>query len=289
MATGFSSLILVLGVGDVASAVAHRLFKARFKVLMTENLHEQELKRYTSFSRVFEKGMCEVEGVTARQAVVTEALGLVDRGCIPVLSVDARSAVEVLNPEIVVECRGERRLALEPDGRSGIAVGDVSLIIAATPRFSIGDDCDMAVVVHRGHDLGRAVASAADRVAETARALEEAAGPGPMHAVAADVDGLFMPLKKIGDQVKVGEEIGTVGDKPVSSQADGVVRGLLDAGAPVREGGLVAEVELSGREETIYTISDRDRAISGTVLEMSVAWSLDVGAFSMPGPYFPRE
>jgi len=288
MTTRFSSLILVLGVGDIASAVAHRLFKARFKVLMTENLHEQELKRYTTFSRVFEKGACEVEGVMARQAVVTEALGLVDRDCIPVLSVDARSAVDVLNPEIVVECRDERRLSLEPDGKSGIRVGDVSLVISASPRFSIGDDCDMAVVIHRGHDLGRGVISAHDKAAETARALEEAAGPGPVHAVVSDVDGLFEPLKKIGDAVTAGDAVGTVGDKPAASQEDGIVRGILAAGIPVREGGLVAEADCSGREETVYTISDRDRAVSGTVLEMAVAWSLDVGAFNMPGPYFSR-
>jgi len=289
MTTRFSSLILVLGVGDVASAVAHRLFKARFRVLMTENLHEQELKRYTTFSRVFEIGACEVEGVMARQAVVTEALGLVDRGCIPVLSVDARSAVDVLNPEIVVECRGERRLSREPDGRSGIKVGDVSLVIAATPRFSMGNDCDMAVVTHRGHDLGRSVTGAADKIAAVARELEAAAGPGPVHAVASDVDGLFEPLKKIGDSLKAGEAVGTAGDKPLASQADGIVRGILARGMPVREGGLVAEVDRSGREEAVYTISDRARSISGTVLEMAVAWSVDVGAFSVPGgPYFPR-
>ena len=151
------------------------------------------------------------------------------------------------------------------------------------------DDIHMAVVIHRGHDLGRSVISGADKVAETARVLEEAAGPGPLHAALSGEDGLFTPLKKIGDSVKSGDAVGTVGDRPAAAGADGIVKGILAAGSPVRAGGLVAEIDRSGREETVYTISDRDRAISGTVLEMAVAWCLDVGAFSMPGPYFPRD
>ena len=207
MAARFSPLILVLGVGEFGSAVAHRLLKARFRVLMTEDRHQLELRRYTSFSRVFDKGTCEVEGVPARQVVVTDALGQIDRGGIPILSVDARSAVDVLNPEILVEARDERRLSLESESREKLRVGDVSLIIAATPRFKIGEDCDMAVVIHRGHDLGRAVTNATDKTADLARELEAAAGPGPVFEAASASGGLFKPLKRIGDQVSAGEEL----------------------------------------------------------------------------------
>jgi xanthine dehydrogenase accessory factor len=289
MAARFSPLILVLGVGEFASAVAHRLFKARFRVLMTEDQPLLELRRYTSFSRVFEKGACEVEGVPARQVVVTDALGQIDRGGIPILSVDARSAVDVLNPEILVDARDAWRLALEAESRGGIKVGDVSLIIAATPRFTIGDDCDMAVVIHRGHDLGRAVTNATDKTADIARELEAAAGPSPVLEAVSAEGGLFKPLKRIGDQVAAGEALAEVGEERIASEEGGMVKGLLQSGVLVPEGCVVAEIDRTGREEAIYSISDQGRGISGTVLEMVVAWSLDVGALYQPGSYFHRE
>ena len=108
MVSRFPPLVLVLGVGEISSAVAHRLFRARFRVVMTENDFDRELRRYTSFSRVFAEGRCEVEGVGARSAVVTEAASLIERDNLPVLAVDPLSAANALGPEIVVDGREHR-------------------------------------------------------------------------------------------------------------------------------------------------------------------------------------
>jgi xanthine dehydrogenase accessory factor len=289
MTTRFPPLLLVLGVGEIASAVAHRLFLARFRVVMTEGRGDLDLRRYTSFSRVFTEGQCEVEGVSARVAVVTETLSLIERGSLPVLSVDARSAVDALNPEIVVDCREEPRLSETPEMIENIHVGDVSLIIAAKSSFSMGDDCDMAVLVGRGHNMGRPVTSAYGKISDSDQTVQGDAVPDPVLAVPARSVGMFSPMKNIGDVVVAGDVVGKVDGNPLETASPGVVKGILEAGTAVGPGITAFEIDTRGMAEYVFAISDQGRAVSGTVLEMAVSWSVDVGALAVPVPYPPFE
>jgi len=278
-------LVLVLGVGEIASAIALRLFKSRFRVLMTEGDAARELHRFTSFSRAFVEGRCEVEGVSARTAVVTEALGLTERGTLPLLAVHPRSAVDALSPDVVIDAREIEAGSKDPDDPRPLHVGDASLIIAATPRFTIGKDCDMAVLLIRGHHLGRPVVNGFDPILAhpdvldgTGSALDEESDK-----LRASRSGLFVPAKRVGQKVLAGEPVGHIDGEPVAVEHEGFLKSILNGEVPVPEKTLVAEVDPRGDEDLIYTLSYACRTISGTVLEMVVAWSIDVGALGVPG------
>src|SRR5512138_254347 len=59
-------IILIKGAGEMATGVAHRLFRSGFRVCLTEILEPLAVRRAVSFCEaVFEKEK-EVEGVTAR-------------------------------------------------------------------------------------------------------------------------------------------------------------------------------------------------------------------------------
>ena len=80
----FKPLVLIYGAGEIGSAIAHRLFRAKFRVVLCANDDPLTLMRGNAFSQAIFAGGFEVEGVPARKAVVTEAVSLVDREVIPV-------------------------------------------------------------------------------------------------------------------------------------------------------------------------------------------------------------
>lgn len=289
MSSRFKPLVLICGVGEISSAIAARLFRARFRVVLTEDDHERELMKYNSFSRAFTEGVCEVEGVPARSAVVTEALGMIDQGSLPVLAVDPRSALETLNPEIIVDGRETRGAAAGLETRGQLAVGDASLIIAATREFSLGETCDMAIIVRRGFHMARILTSVFERLPETLGAEETDKELDPVVSVVTPETGAFGYLKKIGERVDRDEPVGMVQGTEIASPEAGILKGILAGGTPVTAGAIVAEIDRRGEEEYVYSISDLGRAVAGSVLEMAVAWSVDMGALAPPEFYQPGQ
>lgn len=285
MVARFRPVIVVLGVGEIASAVAHRLFLARFRVLMTENNPSLELDRHNSFSRGLVEGFCEVEGVSARCAVVTEAVSLAEMDVLPLLGVDARSAVEVLGPEIVVDAR-------TGPVRQTLRLSDASRIIGVTPRCVVGEECHFAVESARGINLGRIVLNRFGQVAPTENEAsgEEEPGSGgddsgPVFSIRAGSGGIFHPSAPLGSQVACADPVGEISGDPVTAPVAGIVKGILRDGMEVEAGTLLAEVDSRGLEDCCYNISEQGRAVSGAVLEIAVARAVELGALNPTGPY----
>lgn len=266
----FKPLILVCGADEIGTAVIHRLYRARFRVLLTASDDPLTLLRGNSFAQAAVAGTFEVEGVTVRKAVVTEAVGMTDREVVPMMTADSKSVIEVLNPDIVVDTRGHR-------AEGEIAVGDASLVIGIGKGFTAGNDCDQVIDCLPGNDMGRIIYRGG--IAEVRLSREE---DNFKFLIEAGADGPFMPLKRLGQAVGAGDVIASVGSEKVKAPAAGVVSGILQEGVEVPRGAVLFEVDSRGQEDYCYNISERGRAVSGSVLESVVAWVADVGG--MPGP-----
>ena len=83
----------------------------------------------------------------------------------------------------------------------------------------------------------------------------------------APTDGIFTSIRKIGDLVEKGEEVGRVDKLSIASLISGVIRGLLKNGLAVRKGDKIGDVDPRRVPEYCFTISDKARAIGGGVLE----------------------
>ncbi|MGD9411909.1 MAG: molybdenum hydroxylase, partial [Desulfobacterales bacterium] len=83
----------------------------------------------------------------------------------------------------------------------------------------------------------------------------------------APCDGEFRAECAIGDQVKKGDVIATVEADDVRANIDGVLRGLIRSSSRVSRGLKVGDIDPRGDVDYCYTISDKARAISGSVLE----------------------
>jgi xanthine dehydrogenase accessory factor len=144
-------------------------------------------------------------------------------------------------------------------------MSEADLVIGLGPGFSAGDDVHLVVETNRGHNLGRIIASGA---AEPNTGI-----PGSIQGYAvervlrAPISGILEAHKHIGDSVKKDEILGLVADTKVGAGIDGVIRGLIRSGSNVTQGMKLGDIDPRGEKSYCYTISDKARAIAGSVLE----------------------
>lgn len=252
--------ICIKGAGEIASAVAWRLYRANLRrIFLLERPVPLAVRRQVSFCEAVYAGHHTVEGV---DAVTVESSAQVhtawSKGAIAVL-VDPRwNTVRDLSPDVCVDAIMAKR-------NLGTALSEAPLVIGLGPGFLAPKDVHMVIETNRGHDLGRII---------TSGCAEKNTGiPGTINGYTAErvlrspEDGYFKAFSAIGDLVKQGDLIGSVGRAKVQSHIDGVVRGMIRSGTQVATGLKIGDIDPRGNIEYCTTISEKARAIAGSVLE----------------------
>ena len=94
------------------------------------------------------------------------------------------------------------------------------------------------------------------------------AGIGKERVIHSPAAGNMKNICQIADLVEKDQVIAMVGDTPVKATISGVIRGLIRDGYPVTKGFKIADIDPRESEyENCFTISDKARAIGGSVLE----------------------
>jgi xanthine dehydrogenase accessory factor len=256
--------VLVRGAGEMASGIAHRLFRSHLRVAMTEAVHPLAVRRGVSFCEAVWDGTCEVEGVRGRRvespAELDAALG---RGEVPVLVDPGVSCLDTWQPHAVLDAvLAKRNLGTQRDM--------AELVVGFGPGFTAGEDVDVVVETNRGHDLGRLIFCGS---AESNTGVPgSTAGYTLERVLRCPAGGVFEGLAEIGEPVEGGQVVARVGSRELRAQIDGVLRGLLRSGVPVQAGLKAGDVDPRGVRETCFTISDKARALGGSALEALLAW-----------------
>ncbi len=256
--------VLVKGAGEQASATAHRLFRCGYRVAMTDLERPTAIRRTVSFCSAVYEGAIAIEGVRGvlRRAEDLEALPEDGWDHVPVI-VDPHSRLVALwRPDVVVDAR---ILKTNLDNR----LSDAPLVIGLGPGLEAGRDVHFVVETMRGHHLGRIVARGFSQ--DDTGQPGEIGGYTRERLVRAPGDGVFVSRRAIGERVAAGEAIGSVTGAELRSAIAGVIRGLLWPGLEVTAGQKLADVDPRGDPELCRTLSDKARAISGSVLEIVVA------------------
>lgn len=254
------NLVIVRGAGDLATGTIVRLKKAAYNVLALECDKPTVIRRTISFANVYYDGEMEIEGVKSILAKdLSDALNLMDSGYVPVL-VDAEGeSIDILKPEVVVD-------AIIAKKNLGTTKDMANLVIALGPGFNAGVDCHYVIETKRGHSLAKIIDKG--EAAKNSGVPGVIAGFGKERVIHSPAAGTFKCIKAIGDIVQKDDVIAYVGNTPVLATIPGCIRGLLHDDLIVPEGFKIADIDPREKDAEWWTISDKARAIGGSVLEV---------------------
>jgi xanthine dehydrogenase accessory factor len=253
-------LVVVRGGGDLATGTIYKLHQCGFSVLVTEIANPSCIRREVAFSECVYRGEMEVEGVTCVYAKnLQEAEQILSNGKVALLVDEKCQVLSQVHPLAVVD-------AIIAKKNLGTHLTMASIVIALGPGFCAGKDVHAVIETSRGHNLGRVIYEGCAKPNTGVPGL--IAGYGKERVIHAPASGTLRQIAKISDIVHAGDVIAKIGDVPVFASIDGVLRGLIREGYPVKKGLKIADIDPRIEEQkNCFTISDKARCIAGGVLE----------------------
>lgn len=252
--------IVVRGGGDLATGVIQKLWRAGFKVAVLEVAKPLAIRRSVALCEAVRHGEAHVEDMRAyKVGSPQECPGVWECGHIPILVDPEAASLKILQPVAVVDAI----LAKRNIGTHG---GIAPITVALGPGFSAPDEVDAVIETMRGHNLGRLILSGA--AMPNTGVPGEVGGKSAERVVHAPAAGIVRHVRSIGDAVLKGEILFYVGDAPVPSPLDGILRGLIAEGLTICKGLKSADVDPRPASDVDWrSISDKARNLGGAVLE----------------------
>lgn len=255
-------LIILRGAGDIATGTICRLHNAGYRVLALETAKPTVIRRTVAFADAVHEGIGEVEGIRARLGGTKEEIMDILSSREVAIAVDPEGElIQALKPAAVID-------AILAKKNLGTTRDMAKLTIGLGPGFTAGEDVKYVVETARGHHLGRII--------EKGPSLPNTGIPGNIEGytaeriVRAPSEGTVEVLKDISSIVSKGEVIARVNDEDVLSPLGGMIRGMIRPGTEVTEGMKMGDIDPRGEKADYLTISDKARAIAGSVLEILV-------------------
>jgi len=252
-------IVLVRGAGEMATAVVHRLHCSGFRVAMTEVSRPMAVRRAVSFCEAVYDGAKTVENLASRRVQAPEEVAAVwQNGEIPLLVDPATESRFSLDPQVIVDAILAKR-------NTGLDRSMAPLTIGLGPGFSAPDGVHLAIETNRGHNLGRLIYRGEPQ--PSTGVPGDMAGYTMERVLRSPADGVFEPCCSLGDRMEANQRAARVGGEEIRVKIGGILRGLIRSGTPVIRGTKVGDVDPRGRKEYLNTISEKARAIGGSVLE----------------------
>lgn len=255
----FDEIVVIRSGGDIGTAVAHKLFRSGFKVLILETNMPLAIRRRVAFCEAVYDGEASVEGIKCKRINnVSELKNVFEEGAIPLMVDELGSVISEIKAEIVVDAILAKR-------NINTSINMAPLTIGLGPGFKAGVDVKVVIETNRGHDLGRLIYKGE---AEKNTGIPGViAGYGKERVLRAPCDGLVKVVKGIGELTCVGDTILVVGGEEVRTVLSGVVRGCIREGIMAEKGLKIGDVDPRGNVNNCFTMSDKARCIAGGVLE----------------------
>lgn len=258
--------VLVLGGGDVGSAVTHRLHAVGHRVVIADLPRSTHARRGMAFTDALFDGAAVLEGIEARwlpDVAGVQSCWLQQR-VVPVVTLPERHLLDELRIDVLIDATMRRQRELQ-DLREW-----ARLAIGVGPGHVPGVNCHLAIETQWGDQMGRVLHDRppADRSGGP-RALD---GVTRERFIAAAQSGRWQSRAALGQAVRRGEVVGHLAGTDVHAPIDGTLRGLARDGVDVRAGQRVIEVDPRAQPE-IRGLGERPRAIAAGVLRALRHWA----------------
>jgi xanthine dehydrogenase accessory factor len=282
--TAFSKpAAVVLGCGDVGSAVALALHVAGLAVVLIDEADPAWHRRGMAFTNAWYVGNAELDGEGACFCGSLKSIpSVLSRRLIAATTWSWPGVASLLAPRVLVDSRRRKRRGSE------ILLGRVPLTIGIGVAFVEGENVDVAIESADGSAEGLRAAPSPRSAAAVAElgACREADCIG----VEAARHGRFMTERRIGDAVRVGQVVGGLGNEVVVAPAAGVLLGLAARGARIEPGDTLVEVDPAGAAYRCHGIGEGQRRVAASALAaLSRRGMLPGAPPSGPGSNLPRE
>ncbi|MDQ3678880.1 MAG: xanthine dehydrogenase [Actinomycetota bacterium] len=255
-----STTVLVRGSGDVASAIAHRLFGAGHPVVIHDIARPAAPRRGMAFADAIFDGRCALDGVEARVVGDVAALPaqVASHEAVAVTTAELADVLAAVAPAVLVDARMRKRDQPEPQRELA------PLTIGMGPNFIAGETTHLAIETQWGDRLGTVLEAGTTHDLEgEPRSFD---GHGRDRFVYAPVGGMIATDAAIGQAVQAGEVVASIGGELLAAPLDGILRGLTHDGVPVQAGAKVLEVDPRGDPSAVIGIGERPRRIAEAVL-----------------------
>ena len=264
MKYNLQNLIIVRGGGDLATGTIYKLKKSGFPVLILETATPSAIRRNVSFCEAVYQGSQTVEDMVCYKAdTLLQAKQFLEEGKLTVLVDPGAEAISRLQPLAVVD-------AILAKKNLGTNRSMAPITVALGPGFTAGVDVDAVIETQRGHHLGRVLWQGT--AAPNTGIPGIIGGFGKERVIHSPAGGILRNVMHITDRVTKGQVIALVetenGTVPVEATLDGILRGLIRDGYPVKPGFKMADIDPRiDQLDNCFTISDKARCIAGGVLE----------------------
>ncbi|MGB5159466.1 selenium-dependent molybdenum cofactor biosynthesis protein YqeB [Desulfobacterium sp. N47] len=251
--------IVIKGAGEMATGIACRLYMSNLKkIVMTEIPKPISVRRAVAFSEAVYDGKKEVEGIKAEYIVkFDEVYKVWERKNIAVIVDPSWAVLSEIKPDVVVDAIMAKR-------NTDTKTDEAPLVIGVGPGFTAGKNAHVVIESNRGHNLGRLIFKGS---AEPHTGIPGSTkGYTVERVLCAPNNGLVKHNKNLGDEVKKGDLILYVNETPVNASIDGVLRGLIRE-IEVVEKEKIGDIDPRGDKQYCHTITEKARAIGGSVLE----------------------
>lgn len=271
--------ILVLGAGDVGSAVAHRLFMYGADVVLADIPAPAHTRRGMAFTDAWFDGTATLEGVVALLVAEANDLDaqLTVMDAIPCTSAPPARAAAELRPHALVDARMRKRSV--PEDLRALA----PVVVGLGPGFTPGSNCTLAIETAWGDRLGKVLSQeSASQLAGEPRALD---GVGRERFVYTQAAGLWQTQARIGDTVSAGMLVGTLNGQPLLAPLVGALRGLSHDGVAVQAGQKLVEIDPRVQPDT-HGLGARPSTIArGVGLALGFSSGLDNAFFGFEADF----
>jgi xanthine dehydrogenase accessory factor len=251
---------IVLGCGDVGSAIALALHQADLAVVLVNEADPAWHRRGMAFTNAWYVGTAELESAGACFCASLKSIpSILGRRMVAATTWSWPGVAAALEPALLVDARGRRRRGSE------VLRGRVPLTIGIGSDFVDGELVDAAIAIPSAAPIGtgRHGAQRSSPGGDNGHASHDSmAGV----AVEATRHGRFMTGRRIGDAVRGGEIVGALGNEVIRAPEGGVLLGLAARGARIEPGDTLVEVDPGGVASRCYGVGEGSRRTAACVV-----------------------
>ncbi|MDP3067526.1 MAG: xanthine dehydrogenase [Methylocystis sp.] len=247
--------VIVLGANEIASAVAARLTREGYRVVLSHDPYPPVIRRGMSFHDALFQDRAEVDGIQGyRGETALEIVRvLTATGVVAVTSLQLTDLLALRTPDVLIDARMQKnRMTTNLRKIANLAIG-------LGPHFAAGLNCDVAIETHPDH-AGELVATGETRPND--HVPRYLGGVGRGRFVYSARDGVWRTPLDVGARIFKDYLLGLLDGHRVLSPMDGFLRGIARDGVVVPQNVKLVEVDPRGRASTWTGTDEYGRAIA---------------------------